>query len=87
MYLSGHDHILSDERSYQGTKQLISGAASLNSDLGLPSERQQFTQATYGILLVQLTNHKGSITADYRFYGVSGPSRAGTPDHIVVAGQ
>ncbi|EKF76142.1 putative metallo-dependent phosphatase [Alcanivorax hongdengensis A-11-3] len=75
LYLSGHEHILSDEGSYQGTRQLISGSASINNDLGLPSQEQRFTRATHGVLTLVLHDDNGTMTADYRFYSVLGNPR------------
>ncbi|MDX1803199.1 MAG: metallophosphoesterase [Alcanivorax sp.] len=72
LYLSGHEHILSDEGSYQGTRQLIAGAASLNSDLGLPSKQQRFTRSTHGVLVMTLEDRQHTMLARYRFYQVQG---------------
>lgn len=72
MLLGGHDHILSDEGIYQGTRQLISGSASINNDLGPPTDAQQFTRATHGLVTLDIHDDGNSLRADYSFYSVLG---------------
>ena len=76
LLLGGHDHILSDEGEYQGTRQLVSGAASINNDLGTPSEEQRFTLATHGLVTLDLYDNHGEMEAQYAFYSVSGDPQA-----------
>lgn len=79
MLLGGHDHILSDEGLYQGTRQLVSGSASINNDLGPASEEQSFTRATHGLLTLDFRQHAETLAVDYRFYSV-----LGTPDDALI---
>ena len=72
LLVGGHDHVLSDEGEYQGTRQLISGAASINNDLGPPSKQQRFTRATHGLATIDLRDDRGTMRAEYRFYSVLG---------------
>lgn len=72
LLLGGHDHILSDEGEYRGTRQLISGSASINNDLGHPSDNQRFTRATHGLVTLDIRDDGNSLRADYRFYSVLG---------------
>ena len=72
LLVGGHDHVLSDEGEYQGTRQLISGAASINNDLGPPSKQQRFTRATHGLATIDLQDDNGAMHAEYRFYSVLG---------------
>lgn len=72
LLLGGHDHILSDEGEYQGTRQLISGSASINNDLGPASEGQSFTRATHGLLTLDFRQKGDTLAVDYRFYSVLG---------------
>ncbi len=76
LIMSGHDHILSDEGEYQGTRQLISGSASINNDLGPGSDKQHFTRATHGLLTLDIENRGDRLTVDYRFYSVLGNREA-----------
>lgn len=75
LLLGGHDHILSDEGDYRGTRQLISGSASINNDLGPASEKQRFTRATHGLLTLDIRDNGAQLYADYRFYSVAGDPR------------
>lgn len=72
LLLGGHDHILSDEGEYRGTRQLISGSASINNDLGPASDSQTFTRATHGLLTLDFHDNGDRLDAQYRFYSVLG---------------
>ncbi|MZR62596.1 metallophosphoesterase [Alcanivorax sp. DP30] len=76
LIVGGHDHILSDEGEYRGTRQLISGSASINNDLGIASANQAFTRATHGLLTLDIQDDGDGLYVDYRFYSVLGDPQA-----------
>lgn len=69
LYLSGHDHHLSDEGTVKTTRLLISGAAGLKYKLKEPSANNQFAVSKYGFLTLRFSrNNQNKVVTDYRFY-------------------
>ncbi len=70
LYLSGHDHHLSDEGTVKATRLLISGAAGAHKyKLKQPSENLRFAVSKYGFLTLRFSRNKqNELVADYRFY-------------------
>ena len=82
MYLSGHDHHLSDEGTVDGTRLLISGAAGAHKyDLKEPSEDKQFAISEYGFLTIQFNRDpQNNIIAKYKFYSLIPDGKGGYID-------
>ncbi len=82
MYLSGHDHHLSDEGTAGGTRLLISGAAGAHKyDLKEASEDKQFAISEYGFLIIQFSrDQQNDIVARYKFYSLIPDGKGGYTD-------
>ena len=82
LYLSGHDHHLSDEGTANGTRLLISGAGGGHKyKLKEPSEDKQFAISKFGFLTLQLSrDSKEKIVAQYRFYTLIPDGKGGYTD-------
>lgn len=79
LYLSGHDHHLSDEGTVNGTRLLISGAGGGHKyKLKEPSADKQFAVSKYGFLTLQFSHDpKENVVAQYRFYSLIPDGKGG----------
>jgi len=70
LYLSGHDHHLSDEGRVKATQLLISGAAGAHKyELKKASANLRFAVSKYGFLILRFSRNKqNKVVADYHFY-------------------
>ena len=70
LYLSGHDHHLSDEGAVKATRLLISGGGgAYRYQLKQPSENKRFAVSKFGFLTLRFSrNNQKKLVANYRFY-------------------
>ncbi|MGL6160142.1 metallophosphoesterase [Microbulbifer sp.] len=90
LYIAGHDHYLSDEGDYKGTRQLVSGAAGKLSHLKGDEQEDEdyhiygaegavFAAWEQGFVTLRFLRDKdsGNVMGDYRFYAVTPDGEGG----------
>jgi len=81
LYISGHDHHLSDEGEINGTRLLISGAAGLLYDLKKPSADRRFAASKLGFITLNFVKNPNKKTvANYKIYTLKAGDQNGFTD-------
>lgn len=66
LYVTGHDHLLSDEGTYKGTRMLVSGGGGQGLYRVRARKEKVYAKSTNGFLVLVVKRDKGDVFMDYK---------------------